>query len=51
MICDTLATESLGSPATRADKLTLPGAKAHFKLLVNGTQTTVEIRLWLSASP
>src|SRR5579872_2923441 len=48
--CDTLATESFGSPVTRADKLTLPGAIAHFRLLVSGTQTTVEIRLWLRAS-
>src|ERR1017187_3296711 len=48
--CDTLATESFGSPVTRADKLTLPGARAHFRLLVSGTQTTVEIRLWFSAS-
>src|SRR5579863_2445024 len=51
MICETLATESFGSPVTRADKLRLPGARAHFRLLVSGTQTTVEIRLWLSASP
>ena len=51
MICDTLATESFGSPVTRVDKLTLPGARAHFRLPVSGTQTTVEIRLWLSASP
>lgn len=50
-IRDTLATESFGSPVTRADKLTLPGARVHFRLLVSGTQTTVEIRLWLSASP
>jgi hypothetical protein len=28
----------------------LPGARAHFRLPVSGTQTTVEIRLWLSAS-
>jgi len=41
--CDTLATESFSSPVTRADKLTLPGARAHFRLLVSGTQTTVEI--------
>jgi hypothetical protein len=50
MICDTLATESFGSPVARVDKPTLPGASAHFRLLVSGTQTTVEIRLWLSAS-
>src|SRR5580704_1661210 len=46
--CDTLATESFGSPVIRADRLTLPGARTHFRLLVSGTQTTVEIRLWLS---
>jgi hypothetical protein len=45
MICDTFATESFGNPDTRADKLTLPGASAHFKLLVNGTQMAVEMRL------
>ncbi len=49
--CETLAAESFGSPVTRVDKLTLPGARAHFRLLVSGTQTTVEIRLWLRASP
>ena len=30
---------------------TLPGASAHFRLLVRGTQTTVASRLRLSASP
>jgi hypothetical protein len=45
MICETLATESFGNPVTFADKLTLPGASAHFKLLVSGTQIAVEIRL------
>ncbi len=45
MICETLATESFGNPVTLADKLTLPGASAHFKLLVSGTQTAVEMRL------
>src|SRR5579862_7654515 len=48
--CDTLATESFGSPVTPADKVTLPGARDHFRLLVSGTQTAVEIRLWLSGS-
>jgi len=50
-IWDTFATESFGSPVARAERLTFPGAKAHFKLLVRGTQTTVEMRLWFSASP
>lgn len=45
MICETLATESFGNPVTPADKLTLPGASAHFKLLVSGTQIAVEMRL------
>jgi hypothetical protein len=49
-ICDTFATESFGNPVTRADKLTLPGARPHFKLLVSGTQIAVAMRLWLSAS-
>jgi hypothetical protein len=49
-ICDTLATESFGNPVACAGKLTLPGAKPHFRLLVTGTQTTVAMRLWLSAS-
>src|SRR5215467_6870548 len=34
MTCETFATESFGNPVTRADRLTLPGASAHFKLLV-----------------
>jgi hypothetical protein len=45
MIRETFATESLGNPVTRADKLTLPGASAHFKLLVSGTQMSVGMRL------
>ena len=45
MICETFATESIGNPVTRADKLTLPGASAHFRLLVRGTQMAVEMRL------
>jgi hypothetical protein len=44
MTCETFATESFGNPVTRADKLTLPGAGAHFKLLVSGTQMSVEMR-------
>lgn len=49
-ICDTLATESLGSSVTLADRLTFPGAKAHLMLLVSGTQITVAMRLWFRAS-
>jgi hypothetical protein len=45
MICETLTTESFGNPVTRADKVTLPGASAHFKLLVSGRQIAVEMRL------
>jgi hypothetical protein len=49
-ICDVLATESLGSPVAFAVSSTLPGASAQTRLLVNGTQTTVRIRLRFSAS-
>lgn len=38
-IWETFATESFGRPVACADKSTLPGASAHFKLLVSGTQT------------
>jgi hypothetical protein len=48
---ETLATESFGSPVRWAESTTLPGALAHLVLLVSGTQTTVPIRLRLSASP
>ena len=48
--CDTFATESLGRPVVRAERRTFPGAKAHFRLLVSGTHTTVAIRLWFNAS-
>ncbi len=50
-ICETLATESLDSPALLAAMRTLPGASALFTLLVSGTHTTVATRLWLKASP
>ena len=49
-IWETLATESLGSPVRRAMRRTLPGAKAHLRLLVNGTQTIVPMRLRFIAS-
>src|SRR5215471_4347020 len=50
-ICEALATESLGKPAAFDGSCTLPGACAQTRLLVNGTQTTVRIRLRFSASP
>lgn len=43
--CDAFATESLGRPVTVAGKSTLPGARPHFRLLVNGTQIAVAILL------
>jgi hypothetical protein len=51
MICETFATESLGSPVVRAGRSTLPGASAQARTLVKGTQTTVLMRLRFSASP
>ena len=50
-ICEALATESLGKPVAFAVSSTLPGASAQTRLLVNGTQTTLRIRLRFSASP
>ena len=50
-ICDPFATDSFGRPVTPADKRTFPGASAHVRLLVNGTQTTVASRLRFKASP
>jgi hypothetical protein len=50
-ICEALATESLGKPVALAVSSTLPGASAQTRLLVNGTQTTVRIRLRFNASP
>jgi len=50
-ICDPFATDSFGRPLTPADKRTFPGASAHVRLLVNGTQTTVASRLRFKASP
>src|SRR5262249_32381687 len=49
--CEVLATESLGKPVALAERSTLPGASAQTRLLVNGTQTTVRIRLRFNASP
>ena len=51
MIWEALATESFGRPVARAGRSTLPGASAHRRLLVKGTQTTLLIRLRFSASP
>ena len=50
IIWETLATEFFGSPVKRAARWTFPGAKAHLRLLVRGTQTTVAIRLRFKAS-
>lgn len=50
IICETLATESFGNPVARATRWTLPGASAHLRLLVSGTQITVAIRLRFKAS-
>jgi len=50
-IRETFATESFGSPVSRAESETFPGAFAQRRLLVNGTHTTVAIRLRFSASP
>lgn len=51
MSCEAFATESLGNPVALAGSITLPGASAQRRLLVNGTQTTVLRRLRLRASP
>jgi len=50
-IWEVFATESLGRPVVRAGRITLPGASAQARLLVNGTQTTVLTRLRFSESP
>jgi hypothetical protein len=49
-IWDTLATESLGNPVRRAENCIFPGAAPHLRLVVKGTQTTVEMRLRFTAS-
>lgn len=51
VIWETLATDSRGNPLSRAVRETLPGASAHFRLPVSGTQTTVARRLRFNASP
>src|SRR5450759_5047425 len=50
-ICETFDTDSFGSPVALSDRRTLPGADAHFTLLVKATQTAVAIRLRFKASP
>jgi len=50
-IWDTFATESFGSPVSFVGRRTLPGASAHARLLVSGTQTTVAILLRFMWSP
>lgn len=51
MICEALATESLGRPAVLVEINVFPGASAQTRLLANGTQTTVAIRLRFSGLP
>ena len=46
---ETLATESCGSPDSALGTSTFPGASAHFRLLVRGTQIAVLMRLRLIA--
>ena len=46
---ETFATESCGRPVSSRRSNTLPGALAHLRLLVRGTQTTVAILLRLIA--
>src|SRR5271157_3270978 len=50
-IRETLATKGLGRPVRRAGRSTFPGARAHLRLLVSGTHTTVAMRLRFNASP
>lgn len=50
MIWEALATESFGRPVSRDDSRTFPGASAHVRLLVSGTQTTVASLLRFNAS-
>jgi hypothetical protein len=51
MIWDTFATDSFGSPVALGERDTFPGARAHLRFEVSGTQTTVAIRLRFNASP
>ena len=51
MICATFATESFGRPVIAVVNSKFPGAAAHRRLLVSGTQTAVASRLRFSASP
>ena len=49
--CETLATDSFGSPVALAGSRTFPGALAHLRLLVRATHTPVAMRLRFSGSP
>jgi hypothetical protein len=51
IIWDTFATESLASPVNLFFSMTFPGAVAHFRLLVSGMHTTVDILLSLNGFP
>ena len=46
---ETFATESCGNPVSALGSRTFPGASAHLRLLVRGTQRTVAMRLRLMA--
>ena len=50
-ICETFATESFGNPLEHDVSRRFPGASAQRRLVVNGTQTTVAIRLRFNPSP
>jgi len=50
-VCETFATESFCRPVRRDWRSTFPGASAHFRLVVSGTQRTVAILLRLKESP
>jgi hypothetical protein len=50
MIWDALATDSFRKPVTRFGSRTFPGAGAHLRFVVSGTQTTVRMALRFSAS-
>ena len=49
-ICETLITESLGSPEALCSNMTFPGASSSRRLDVTAATTIVLIRLWLNGS-
>jgi hypothetical protein len=51
IIWDTFATESLANPVNLFFSMTFPGAAPHFRLLVSGMHTTVDILLSLNGFP